>query len=180
MFNLLEPLLDSWNRNNTIMLNLLRAIPEKSLGISATESGATIAEILTHIIYIRLVHVYEDAPEFSKGEPDQEWVDTCDKMYLEQMLNESAKAVYDAVKGRLEANQPMNLHYDHPMLMLQHLIWHEGYHHGQIKLTLKLAGHPISDEEVEIGTWGVWMDKKSSALSSRNGVNHENDIQHQH
>jgi DinB family len=27
---------------------------------------------------------------------------------------------------------------------LQHMIWHEGYHHGQIKLALKLAGRPIS------------------------------------
>ena len=38
----------------------------------------------------------------------------------------------------------MDTHYDHPILMLQHLIWHEGYHHGQIKLALKIAGRPIS------------------------------------
>jgi uncharacterized damage-inducible protein DinB len=157
--NLLEPLLDSWNRNNTIMLNLLRVIPEKSLGISATENSATIAALFMHMIYIRLVHVYEDAPEFSKGEPEQEWADKRDKIYLEQMLNESAKTVHDAVKGRLGANQDMNLHYDHPILMLQHLIWHEGYHHGQIKLVLKLSGHPVTDTDVGEGTWGVWMDK---------------------
>jgi hypothetical protein len=70
--------------------------------------------------------------------------------------------VRDAVKGRLEAGEDMNLHYDHPILMLQHLIWHEGYHHGQIKLALKLAEHPVTDEDVGIGTWGVWMDKTGS------------------
>jgi hypothetical protein len=64
-----------------------------------------------------------------------------------EMLNESAAAVRDAVRGRLSAGQPMDRHYDHQILMLQHLIWHEGYHHGQIKLTLKLHGHPISDAE---------------------------------
>ena len=58
------------------------------------------------------------------------------------MLNESAAAVRDAVRGRVEAGRPMDTHYDHPILMLQHLIWHEGYHHGQIKLALKQVGQP--------------------------------------
>jgi hypothetical protein len=40
----------------------------------------------------------------------------------------------------------MNLHYDHPILLLQHMLWHEGYHHGQMKLALKLAGRPLTDE----------------------------------
>jgi uncharacterized damage-inducible protein DinB len=159
MPTLLEPLLDSWHRNNTIMHNLLRVIPESSLGIRATGDSATIAAIFMHIIYIRLVHVYEDAPEFAQAVPEEEWADKRDRTYLERMLTESANAVHEAVKGRLEANQDMNLHYDHPMLMLQHLIWHEGYHHGQIKLTLKLAGHPIPDEDIGVGTWGIWMDK---------------------
>jgi methionine salvage enolase-phosphatase E1 len=53
----------------------------------------------------------------------------------------------------------MDLHYDHPILLLQHMIWHEGYHHGQIKLTLKMAGRPISDKEAGPVTWWVWMRK---------------------
>jgi uncharacterized damage-inducible protein DinB len=53
----------------------------------------------------------------------------------------------------------MDRHYDHPILMLQHLIWHEGYHHGQIKLTLKLAGRAIPDDEAGTGTWDIWMEK---------------------
>jgi uncharacterized damage-inducible protein DinB len=55
----------------------------------------------------------------------------------------------------------MKLHYDHPILFLQHMIWHEGYHHGQIKLALKVAGHPLSDDEAGPVTWDVWMDKTS-------------------
>jgi len=64
------------------------------------------------------------------------------------------------VKARLEANREMDLHYDHPILFLQHMIWHEGYHHGQIKLALKMAGRPISDQQAGPVTWSVWMDKK--------------------
>ena len=54
----------------------------------------------------------------------------------------------------------INLHYDHPILLLQHMIWHEGYHHGQMKLALKVAGLPMTDEEVGPVTWDVWMRKK--------------------
>jgi uncharacterized damage-inducible protein DinB len=53
----------------------------------------------------------------------------------------------------------MDAHYDHPVLLLQHMIWHEGYHHGQIKLALKAAGHPISNTEAGPLTWRVWMRK---------------------
>jgi hypothetical protein len=63
------------------------------------------------------------------------------------MLNDSAKAVRDAVKNRWKRPR-LNLHYDHPILRLQHMLWHEGYHHGQIKLALKITGRPLSDEQV--------------------------------
>ena len=53
----------------------------------------------------------------------------------------------------------MDRHYDHPILMLQHLIWHEGYHHGQIKLALKMAGRAFDDEAIGPLTWDVWMEK---------------------
>jgi uncharacterized damage-inducible protein DinB len=160
--HLLETLLDSWDRNNTIMLNLLHALPESSLGMRATEDSPTVAASFMHINYIRLVHVFEDAPEFARDVPEEEWKDERDKERIAQMLVESAKAVRDAVKGRLEAGKDMDIHYDHPILMLQHLIWHEGYHHGQIKLALKVAGQPIGDEEIGRGTWGVWMAKKGT------------------
>jgi len=55
----------------------------------------------------------------------------------------------------------MELHFDHPILLLQHLLWHEGYHHGQIKLILKMAGRPIFDTVAGPGSWGVGMRKRS-------------------
>jgi len=38
--------------------------------------------------------------------------------------------------------------------------WNEGYHHGQMKLALKVAGRPMTDKEAWPVTWGVWMRKK--------------------
>jgi uncharacterized damage-inducible protein DinB len=157
---LLEALLDSWDRNNAILVNLLRALPEGALEARATESSPSIAQLFTHIHYVRLVFVLEDAPEFARELPMEEWLAERDAGRIAPMLNDSAKAVRDAVKSRVETGQAMNLHYDHPILLLQHMIWHEGYHHGQIKLALKVAGRPMADEEAGPVTWGVWMRKK--------------------
>ena len=160
--SLLEPLLDSWDRNNRIVVSLLGALPRGGLGTRAMERGPSVAEMFTHIHYVRLVFLSEDVPEFAVDLPEEEWVDERDPERIAQMLNASAKAVRDAVRSKVETGQEMNVHYDHPILMLQHLIWHEGYHHGQIKLALKLTGHPLSDDEIGPVTWGVWMDKNTS------------------
>ena len=157
---LLEDLLDSWDRNNTILVNLLRALPEGGLEARAMEGSPSIAEMFTHIHYVRLVFVLEDAPEFARSLPEEEWAAERDPDRIAQMLNDSAKVVRDAVKNGVEAGRDMKLHYDHPILMLQHMIWHEGYHHGQIKLALKVAGLPMNDQEAGPVTWGVWMRKK--------------------
>ena len=157
---LLEALLDSWDRNNTILLNLLRALPEGGLEARAMQDSPSIAEMFTHIHYVRLVFVLEDAPEFAGRLPEEEWVAERDSGRIAQMLNDSAKAVRDAVKGRVEAGREMDLHYDHPLLLLQHMLWHEGYHHGQMKLALKVAGRPLTNQEAGPVTWGVWMRKK--------------------
>jgi uncharacterized damage-inducible protein DinB len=157
---LLEALLDSWDRNNTILVNLVRAVPEGGLEARAMEGSPSVAQMFTHIHYVRLVFVFEDAPEFAREVPKGEWVIERDRGRLADMLNDSAKVVREAVKDRIEAGRDMDLHYDHPILFLQHMIWHEGYHHGQIKLALKVAGRPVTDEEAGPVTWGVWMRKK--------------------
>jgi uncharacterized damage-inducible protein DinB len=156
---LLDALLDSWDRNNTILLNLLHALPEGGLEARASDGSPSMAQLFTHIHFVRLVFVLEDAPEFARSLPQEEWVAECDPERIAQMLNDSAQAVREAVRGRVQRGRGMDLHYDHPILLLQHMIWHEGYHHGQIKLALKVAGLPITDDKAGPVTWGVWMRK---------------------
>jgi uncharacterized damage-inducible protein DinB len=163
---LLDALLDSWDRNNTILVNLLRALPDDALEASAMEGSPTVAQLFTHIHYVRLVFVLEDAPEFGRPLPEGEWRTERDRERLVEMMNESSKAVRDAVKGRLQSGRGMDQHYDHPILMLQHMIWHEGYHHGQIKLALKAAGRALNDKEIGRVTWHVWMDKGWSSSTA--------------
>jgi len=150
--------MDSWDRNNALLPNLLRAIPEGGLEATAMEGSPSIAELFTHIHYVRLVFLSEDAPEFA-GELPEEWRAEPDRERMAAMLNESAQAVRDAVKSRVETGRAMDLHYDHPILLLQHMVWHEGYHHGQIKLVLKMTGRPMTNAEAGPLSWRIWMNK---------------------
>jgi uncharacterized damage-inducible protein DinB len=158
--SLLQPLLDSWDRNNTILINLLRAVPPGGLAARAVPDSPTVAQLFTHIHFVRMVFIAEDAPEFAGELPEEEWMDQRDPDRIAAMLTESARTVRHAVTARLEAGKEMDMHYDHPILLLQHMVWHEGYHHGQIKIALKSAGLPIADSVAGPATWGVWMKKQ--------------------
>lgn len=157
--HLLEALLDAWDRNNTILINLLRALPEGGLDARAVEGSPTVSQLFTHMHFVRLAFVAEDAPEFATTLPDQEWSAEKDRDRIEEMLSQSAGIVRSAVRSRVKQNRDMDLHYSHPILLLEHMVWHEGYHHGQIKLALKVAGVPLADEVAAPGTWGIWMRK---------------------
>jgi len=160
MDDLLDALLDSWDRNNAILVNLLHAIPEGGLAARAMAGSPSVAEMFTHLHHERMISVFEEAPEFAGTVPEQEWIAEPDPGRIAQMLNESAKIVRYAVKGRIETGRNLDLHYDHPILLLQLLIFHESYHHGQIKLALKLAGRPVTDEQAGPLTWDVWRRKR--------------------
>ncbi len=157
---LLEVLLDSWDRSNTILLNLLRAIPAGGLEARAMEGSPSVSEMFTHLHHERMISVFEEAPEFAGNVPEEEWLVERDPDRIAQMLNDSAKRVRDAVKSRVESGRDLDLNYDHPILLIQLLIFQESYHHGQIKLALKMAGRPVTDDEAGPITWDVWRLKK--------------------
>ena len=46
-------------------------------------------------------------------------------------------------------------------VLLQLMVWHEGYPHSQITLALKATGCPITDEEARPVIWDGWMLRKS-------------------
>ena len=157
---LLATLLDSWDRNNMILINLLRALPDGALDARPTATSPSIGALFAHIHSVRLIFVAEDAPESATPVPDVEWRNERDPERIAQWLAESAHTVREAVARRLQAGRAMEVHYDHPILLLQHMIWHEGYHHGQIKLALKLIGHALANDDIGPLTWHVWMKKK--------------------
>jgi uncharacterized damage-inducible protein DinB len=135
------------------------ALPVEAPGARTLKASPSVAELFAHIHFVRLVFVLEGAPEFALTLPAEEWAIERETARVAVRLHDSARAVREPVKGRVDAGWDMDVHYDHPILLLQHMIWHEGYHHGQIKLALKAAGCALSDEHVGPLTWSVWMNK---------------------
>jgi uncharacterized damage-inducible protein DinB len=153
---ILDASLDSWDRGNVALINLLRAIPDKGLEARAMAGSPTVGEMFTHLHHERMVSVLENAPESAGVVPDQEWNPERDAERIAEMLLESGKRVHDAVKGRIEADRGLDRDFAHPIQLLQFLIFHDAYHHGQIKLALKAAGCPIPDSDAGPLVWGVW------------------------
>lgn len=46
--------------------------------------------------------------------------------------------------------------YEHPVMFVEHMIWHEGYHYGVMNLALRLAGSEPSEEWEEKHVWELW------------------------
>ncbi|GEM84655.1 MULTISPECIES: DinB family protein [Meiothermus] len=163
--SILEALLDSYARNNAILLNLLQALPEGGLDAQVLEGSPSIAQQYAHMQQTRLFWLGQVAPEFATGmnqlfrQAGEEWVAERETACIEQALNQSAHAVCEAVRDRLHTGQAMqgpHASYDHPILLLQHLLWHEGYHVGQIKLALKATGYSMPEEVEEKAIWSQW------------------------
>jgi uncharacterized damage-inducible protein DinB len=157
--HLILAILDSWDRNNRILVNLLRALPPGGHYARATATSPSVTEMFAHMIYVRLVFLTEDAPEWAGPLDPRNWIRETDCERLAKGLDSSANSVRDAIEDCLRTGKPMRQHYDHPLLFLQHMIWHEGYHHGQIKLALKVSGQPFDDKQIGPLTWSMWIRK---------------------
>ncbi|ULH17699.1 DinB family protein (plasmid) [Deinococcus sp. KNUC1210] len=162
---LLGVVLDSWNRNNNILLNLLHTMSEAGLEARPMEGSPSLAAQFTHIRDVRLFFVSQTAPEFTEDLPDlfrqedAEWQAERDAGQIEQMLRDSAETVTKVVQSRTEAGLPLSgahVAYDHPLLLLQHLLWHEGYHVGQMMLALKASGRTLGEEQAMPLIWDLW------------------------
>ena len=153
---LLDAVLDSWDRHSQVLLNLLGLIPTRGLDARVREGSPTVSQMFTHMHHERMVSVLENAPEFAGQVPAEEWHHERDANRIAEILCESAKRVRDAVKGRILANRILDRDFAHPIQLLQFLIFHEGYHHGQIKSALKSAGCPIADDDAGPAIWDVW------------------------
>ena len=78
--SLLAALLDAWERNNTILLGLLGALPAGGLDARATVGSPTVSQLFAHLCFTRICAVYENDPEIARArqglllQDDQEWV----------------------------------------------------------------------------------------------------------
>lgn len=153
---LLEALLNSWDRSNLVLLNLLRLIPIGGLEARAMAGSPTVAQMFAHLHHERMVSVLENAPEHAGKVPEDEWSPESNPDLIAQRLRESCQRVRDAVRARVESGRALDRDFAHPIDLVLFLLFHDSYHHGQIKLALKATGCPIADAEAGPLIWDVW------------------------
>jgi len=146
-----EQLVDTWNIHNNINLYLLQEVPADHLKDLSASKGRTVAEQFAHIHTNRLQWLNEISPDLTK-----DLIDLVDgnalltKELLITQLTKSSKAIEALLRRSLKEGSLKN--HPHPTTFFGYLISHESHHRGQIVLSLKQSGHPLS-EKVSYGLW---------------------------
>jgi len=158
--DLLEPLLDSWDRQCRIVNAVASRVNESNRNAKPSEDGWPLYHQLAHIHLVRRYWLSQVDPERAAalGETFVDgWTTPIDDLNaIKGHLEASAKAVREGVRERLEKGVGPVGGYDHPILFLQHMIWHEGWHVGLLFLGLRLAGEEPPEEWEEKHVWGEW------------------------
>lgn len=157
-----EAVLESWTRQCKALDNLIGLLTSELLTIKPSEDGWTVAFHLAHIHGTRR---YWHSKATGRDKPEgaslytvsgDEYVPSMDLAEIRTRLAESESLVLSWVRSALESNEPAAAHYDHPVLYLQHMIWHEGWHFALLMLALRLAGHEPSEEWESEHVWDLW------------------------
>lgn len=159
-----EALLDSWNRQCRIVEAVSTLIDDSNRHVKPSEDGSALDAQLAHMHHVRKFFLSQVAPEraatLGKLYADDEGTPIADLNEIKSQLNASGIAVREAVRAGLEKGcGPMaseHVTYDNPILLLQHMVWHDGWHVGLIFLALRLNGQEPPEEWEEPNVWGQW------------------------
>lgn len=157
-----EALLDSWTRQCKALDNLASRVTPDLLAVKPSEDGWSIAAHLCHVHGTRCFWLPKasgrEYPELKSlfVQSGDDYTPSRDLQEIRRSLGQSEAAIRDWVEDRLATGDPEAGYYDHPVLFLQHMIWHEGYHFGLIMLALRLAGHEPPEEWEDTHVWDLW------------------------
>lgn len=143
-----ETLLEAWDINNRIDLYLLAGIDEQAMYVKA-QKGKAVAGHFTHIHNVRRMWLSAAAPELAEGveklEPDAPCV------AISAALEASGAAIRELLRHGLESGRIKSFK-PSPAAFFGYMTAHEGFHRGQIELTLRQIGFPL-DDKVAFGVW---------------------------
>lgn len=158
--NVTDALLDSWDRQCRIVNAVAEQVNESNRKLKPSEDGWPLDFHLAHIHSTRcffLSQLDADAAKSQSNALKEDWESAIDDLdAIKKMLIESGAAVREAVRNAIETGNGKAGWYDNPVLYLQHMVWHEGWHVGLIFLALRLSGQePLQGWEEE-KVWGEW------------------------
>ncbi len=155
--------LQSWDRQVQIIDNIASLVTEDLKSKKPDPDGMPIFEQFCHIHNTRRFWLSKCSPTHLEGYGrsyvqvgEDDWKAIEDLNELKRLLTASAMAVRDATEQGIKEGKPKFGAYDNPVLFLQHMLWHEGYHFALITLALRLAGAEPSEEWEEANVWGLW------------------------
>lgn len=161
-----EALLDSWTRQCRALESLLTLMTQELLAAKPSPDGWDIAYHLAHLHGTRRYwHMNANGLDSPVGETlylntDRdwsEWTGSTDLAAIRARLKESENLVNSFVAGAVDSGTTERAgNYDHPVLYLQHMLWHEGWHFALIMLAMRLAGHEPAEEWENANIWDVW------------------------
>jgi uncharacterized damage-inducible protein DinB len=158
-----QALLDSWDRQCRIVNSVTTLIDEGNRNAKPSEDGMSLDRQLAHMHSVRRFFLSQVAPEQAAGltsaYADEQGTPLADLDAIKACLVASGNAVREAVRLGLEKGGPMSsehVTYDNPVVLLQHMVWHDGWHVGLIFLALRLNGQEPPEEWEEPNVWGLW------------------------
>lgn len=158
-------LLQSWERQSRIIDSLAGALTPELLDAKPDPNGWTVAFHLCHLHSTRRYwHMMAEGLDEPVGPTlytvvsDEEWVASSDLKLIRERLAESSELVRSWVAEKIAAGAQKTGNYDHPVLYLQHMVWHEGWHAGLIVLAMRLAGAEPTEEWECANIWDLWRD----------------------
>ena len=162
MLNPTDVILETWNRNTTVVLNILNALPEG--GIDARDTGGewTVAHHLSDMQGANVHWLQKSAPDFALGlevlytedaSSPLGFVAERDIAKIKIGFQTASDAIARAVKHHTETEAQFGEVYEHPIFFLQHMLWHQAYHTGQIIWALKQSGMRFTDDQTFDMIW---------------------------
>lgn len=158
--DLRDAILDSWHRQTQIVRAVASRVTETTRQAKPSPDGWPLDHQLAHMHQVRKGWIANIRPDVA-GELGDAFTDGWttpieDLDEIKRLLDQSGTAVARAFTECLDGGIGKVGGYDHPMLFLQHMVWHDGWHVGLIMLGLRLAGEEPSEEWEETNVWGHW------------------------